>query len=119
MMVRLEKRDVWIDSLSAMKTSLENTYEFKTVVQEETRLIEGFKDVNRDYIVFSDYRRNDGRKRIDDIKRLIDGALEKISCCDSKETSRLYLETLKAVLMQTRWASILETLVECQHVNGF
>ncbi len=117
-MASSEKRDVWRDSLSAMKESLENTYEFKTMVQEETRLIEGFKNINQDYIVFAGYRRNDGKKRINDIGHLIDGALEKISCCDSKEASRLYLETLKAVMMQTRWALILESLAEYHHVNG-
>jgi hypothetical protein len=111
-MVNSDRRDVWRDSLSAMKASLESTYEFKTVVQEEARLFEGLRDIKRNYIVFSGYRRNDGRRRIDDIKSLIDGALEKIGYCDSKEASRLYLETLKAVMMQTRWASVLESLVE-------
>ena len=112
MMASSEKRDVWRDSLVAMKESLENTYEFKTIVQEETRLIEGLKDINREYIVFSGYRRNEGRKRINDIGSLIDRALEKIDYSDSKAASRLYLETLKAVMMQTRWALILESLVE-------
>ena len=109
-MVSSEKRDVWRQSLSAMKTSLMSTYEFKTVVQEETRLIQGLKDVKKDYVVFSSYRRNAGKRRMNDIKSLIDTALEKLDCCDSKEASLVYLETLKTVMMQTRWASVLETL---------
>ncbi len=109
-MVSSEKRDVWRQSLSAMKTSLMSTYEFKTVVQEETRLIQGLKDVKKSYVVFSSYRRNAGKRRMNDIKSLIDTALEKLDCCDSKEASLVYLETLKTVMMQTRWASVLETL---------
>lgn len=109
-MVISEKRDVWKQSLSAMKTSLESTYEFKTVVHEEARLIQGLKDVKKDYIVFSSYRRNAGKRRMNDIKSLIDAALEKLDCCDSKEASLVYLETLKSVMMQTRWVAVLETL---------
>ena len=111
-MVSSDKRDVWRQSLSAMKKSLESTYEFKTVVHEEARLIQGLKDVNRDYIVFSSYRRNAGKRRMNDIKSLIDSALEKLDCCDSNEASLVYLEALKSVMMQTRWASVLETLSE-------
>ena len=109
-MVSSEKRDVWRQSLSAMKTSLMSTYEFKTLVQEETRLIQGLQDVKKDYVVFSSYRRNAGKRRINDIKSLIDTALEKLDCCDSGEASLVYLETLKTVMMQSRWASVLETL---------
>ncbi len=109
-MTSSEKRDVWKQSLSAMKASLESTYEFKTIVHEETRLIEGLKNAKKDYIVFSSYRRNAGKRRMNDIKSLIDTALERLDCCDSEEASIVYLETLKNVMMQTRWASVLETL---------
>lgn len=109
-MVSSEKSDVWRESLSAMKTSLESTYDFKTVVHEEARLIEGLKNVKKDYVVFSSYRRNAGKRRMNDIKSLIDTAIDKFDCCDSKEASLIYLETLRAVMMQTRWASVLETL---------
>ena len=111
-MVSSEKRDVWSKSLSMMKASLESSYEFKTIVQEEKRLLEGLKDVNADYVVFSSYRRNAGKRRLNDIKGVIDAALEKLNCCDSNEASKIYLETLKAVTMHTRWASVLETLSE-------
>jgi hypothetical protein len=111
-MVSSEKRDFWRQNLSTMKASLESTYEMKTIVQEEARLIEGLRNVNKDYVVFSGYRRNDGRRRLNDIKSMIETGLEKIDCCGSEEVSRIYLETLKAVTMQTRWASILEELSE-------
>jgi hypothetical protein len=112
------KRDVWRKSLSAMKASLEKSYEFKTVVHEEKLLLEGLSDVNKDYVVFASYRRNAGRRRMDDIKNFIDSALEKIDCCDSDEASKIYLDTLKSVTMQTRWASVLETLSKYDHNFG-
>jgi hypothetical protein len=115
-MVSSKKRDVWRQSLSAMKASLENSYKFKTVVQEETRLIDGLTTAKKDYIVFSGYRRNAGQRRLDDVKSVIDTALERIECCESKEASLIYLDTLKAVTMQTRWASILEKLTKYDHV---
>jgi hypothetical protein len=114
-MISSEKRDVWSKSLSKMKASLESTYDFKTIVQEEKQLLEGLKDNARDYVVFSSYRRNAGKRRLNDIKNVIDSALEKLDCCDSHEASKIYLETLKTVTMQTRWASVLETLSEYTH----
>jgi len=101
-----------------MKTSLESTYEFKTVVHEEARLLEGLKDAKKDCVIFSSYRRNAGRRRMNDIKSLIDTAIEKFDCCDSKEASLIYLETLRSVMMQTRWVSVLETLSEYNHTYG-
>ncbi|MFW9807777.1 MAG: hypothetical protein ACFFE6_00225 [Candidatus Thorarchaeota archaeon] len=111
-MVSSDKRDVWKQSLSAMRASLESSYKFKTIVQEEAQLINGLRDIKKDFVVFSGYRRNAGRRRLDDIKNLIDTALEKIECCESREASQIYLETLKAVTMQTRWGSILEKLTK-------
>lgn len=98
-----------------MKASLESSYEFKTVVKEERRLLEGLSGVKKDYIVFSSYRRNDGRRRLEDIKNVIDVALEKIGHCNSDEASKVYLKTLKTVTMQTRWAAVLESLSEYSH----
>ncbi len=110
-----EKRDVWTQTLSAMKVSLESSYEFKTVVHEESRLIEGLKDNKKDYVVFSGYRRNAGRRRLNDTKRVIDTALVKIVCCESKDAPRIYLDTLKTIAMQTQWTSVLEKLSEHDH----
>jgi len=111
-MVGSDKRDVWRQTLSAMKVSLESSYEFKTIVNEETRLIDGLKDHKKDYVVFSGYRRNAGRRRHNDTKRVIDTALVKIVCCESKDAPLIYLETLKTVAMLTRWGSVLEKLSE-------
>ncbi|MGD9395794.1 MAG: hypothetical protein PVJ05_05150 [Candidatus Thorarchaeota archaeon] len=115
-MVGSDKRDVWRQSLSAMKASLMSSYEFKTVVQEETELIDGLTNINKDYVAFSGYRRNAGRRRLDDVKSVIDTALEKLDCCESEEASRIYLETLKVVTMQTHWATILEKLSKYDRV---
>ncbi len=115
-MVSSDRRDLWCQSLSAMKASLMSSYEFKTVVQEEAQLINGLINIKKDYIVFSGYRRNAGRRRLDDVKGVIDTALEKLECCKSDEASRIYLETLKAVTMQTNWASILEKLSKYDRV---
>jgi hypothetical protein len=99
-----------------MKASLQSSYDFKTVVLEEAQLIDGLTNVKKDYVVFSGYRQNAGRRRLNDVKSVIDTALEKIESCESEEASRIYLETLKAVTMQTRWASILEKLTKYDHV---
>ncbi|KXH74292.1 MAG: hypothetical protein AM326_09985 [Candidatus Thorarchaeota archaeon SMTZ-45] len=117
-MVSSDKRDVWRESLGAMKASLEKSYEFKTIVQEEEQLIQGLRDISKNYVVFSGYRRNDGKRRMNDIKSMIDSAIEEIDCCDSKEASSIYLQTLKAITMQTRWASILEDLSKYYHNFG-
>lgn len=115
-MVTSDKRDVWRHSLSAMKASLESTYEFKTVVQEESQLINWFRNIKKDYVVFSGYRRNAGKRRLEDMKNIIDTALEKIDCCESMEASQIYLEALKAVTMQNRWGIILEKLSKYDRV---
>lgn len=111
------KKDVWKQTLSTMKANLEKSYEFKTIVQEETRLIIGLKRTKQDYVIFSDYRRNEGKRRFEDIKTLIDTALIKIDCCDSNEASLVYFETLKSVVKQTRWAKVLESLSKYNHTT--
>jgi len=100
---------VLIESLSAMKESLESAYDFKTRVEEEALFLEGLGEKYRGYVVFSDYRRNEGRRRFDEVSDLIKGALNDLRSCDSKKASSIYLETLKGVLLQTRWVQILET----------
>ena len=104
------KKDIWRQNLSTMKANLEKSYEFRTIVQEESRLISGLKSTKQDYIRFSGYRRNEGKRRFEDIRELIDTALIKIDCCDSNEAALVYFETLKSVLKQTRWAKVLESL---------
>lgn len=103
---------VYIESLSAMKKSLESSYELKAAVQDESLLLEGIGERKRDYVKFTGYLRNEGKRRFRDITDLINQAVREIECCDSVRASGIYLETLKAVLLQTRWARILETYSE-------
>ena len=65
-----EKKETWKQNLSTMKTNLQKTYDFKTIVQEESKLISGLKSTKKDYVIFSDYRRNEGRRRFEDVKDL-------------------------------------------------
>ncbi len=109
------KKDNWKKNLSNLKERLEKSYEYKTMVQEESRLIDGLVRKKKGYVIFSDYRRNDGKRRFQDVKDEIDTALVEIDCCDSKEAMLVYLETLKSVVKQTRWAKILETLSSYTH----
>ncbi|MDH4212822.1 MAG: hypothetical protein OEV85_02775 [Candidatus Thorarchaeota archaeon] len=92
-----------------MRKSLESSYELKAAVQDETLLLEGIGERKRDYVKFTGYLRNEGRRRFRDITDLINQAVRDMQCCDSAKASSIYLETLKAVLLQTRWARILET----------
>jgi hypothetical protein len=105
-----EKKETWKKNLSSMKSSLQKSYDFKTIVQEESKLIEGLKSTKQDYVVFADYRRNEGRRRFEDVKKLIDDALARIDCCNSDDALLVYFRTLKSVSKQTRWAKVLESL---------
>ena len=109
------KKESWKKNLSNLKERLEKSYEYKTIVQEESRLIDGLVRKKKGYVRFSGYRRNEGKRRFQDVKDEIDTALVKIDCCDSKEAMVVYLETLKSVVKQTRWVSVLETLSSYTH----
>ena len=103
------KKDKWKKNLNSLKSRLEQSYDFRTMVQEESRLIDGLVKRN-EYVKFADYRRNEGRRRFDDVKDLIDNAIVEIDCCDSKNAMVIYLQALKSVVKQTRWAKVLESL---------
>jgi hypothetical protein len=100
---------VYIESLSAMKKSLESSFEFKASIQDETMLLEGLGKKERDYVKFAGYLRNEGKRRFKDVTEMINQAVKEIECSDSLKASTIYLDTLRAVLLQTRWATILET----------
>lgn len=112
-----EKRDFWRENLSTMKANLEKSYEFKTMVQEESQLIHGLTKSEQDYVIFSDYRRNEGKRRFEDIKDLIDTAMITLCCCDSKEASLVYFKTLKSVLRQSRCSNVLESFSKFNHTT--
>ncbi|MHA2221192.1 MAG: hypothetical protein ACXAAO_03950 [Candidatus Thorarchaeota archaeon] len=103
------KKDNWKKNLSALKDRLEKSYEFKTMVNEESSLIDGLVRKKNDYVIFSGYRRNEGKRRFEDVRDSIDTALEEIDCCDSSDATRIYLNTLKSIVKQTRWAKVLES----------
>lgn len=105
-------KHVLIESLNAMKKSLQSSYEFKTYVDEETRLLQGLGNEYAGYLVFSDYRRNEGKRRFNEITALIRDAVSEIEYCDSKRAATVYLQTLKAVLLQSRWVKVLEMFAD-------
>lgn len=107
-MVASQNKLVLTESLSAMKESLECAYDFRTRVEEEALLLEGLRTKSRDYLVFAGYRRNEGRRRFNEVSELIKNALNDIESCDSKKASSIYLDTLKGVLLHTRWVQVLE-----------
>jgi hypothetical protein len=106
--VASDSKLVLIETLSSMKKSLESAYEFKTRVEEEARLLEALGQKYRGYRVFSDYRRNEGLRRFREISEFINEAVDNLECCESKNISSIYLNTLKGVLLQTRWIQVLE-----------
>ncbi|MFQ5834055.1 MAG: hypothetical protein ACE5H4_15230 [Candidatus Thorarchaeota archaeon] len=103
------RREVWKDSLRAMKTSLATSYDMSTAVDEQRRFLNAWQEQDLEYMVFSDYRRNDGRRRLRDVMEVIDTALERIDSCDTSTASQLYLDTLKTVALFSKWARVLET----------
>ncbi|MFW9769305.1 MAG: hypothetical protein ACFFF9_06190 [Candidatus Thorarchaeota archaeon] len=110
-----DRKATWKQNLSAMKENLQKTYDFRTLVQEESKLIAALRSTKRDYVIFSDYRRNEGRRRFEDVKDLIEDALIKIDCCNSDDALLVYFSTLKEVSRQTRWSKVLESLSKYSH----
>jgi len=104
--------EIWKNSLVAMRTSLASSYDMSTSVEEQRRFLNAWEGKGLEYIVFSDYRRNDGKRRLSDILEVIDDAIERIDRCDIKAASKLYLETLDEVALFSNWAKILERTVE-------
>ena len=92
----------------AMKNSIKSSYELGTAVKEQQRFLKAWDPTQFEYVVFSDYRRNEGLRRIEDVTEVIDTALKKLESCDTFSASALYLETLRTVAMFTKWAKFLE-----------
>ncbi len=91
-----------------MKKSLIGTYEFRTIVSEQERFLKSWCDKGPEYVVFSDYRRNEGKRRILDILEVIDDALGRLKHCNDREAAMLFHETMKQVALFTKVASVLE-----------
>ena len=92
-----------------MKTSLASSYDMTTSADEERKFLRAWENGSLEYVVFSDYRRNEGRRRLSDVVEIIDNALGEFDDCDESYASSLYLETLKAVALFSKWAKVLET----------
>jgi hypothetical protein len=116
-MTTTDRRYVLKDSLLAMKRSLLTSYEMKTYVEEEGRLLLFLGKSKPDYVVFSDYRRNEGRRRIQDAIEIIDDTVEKIDTSDYPTCSVMYLNTLQAVAKLTKLARVLESFGTRNSVN--
>ncbi|UCH05690.1 MAG: hypothetical protein JSW05_05860 [Candidatus Thorarchaeota archaeon] len=107
-MVQESGVEIWKNSLVAMRTSLASSYDMSTAVEEQRRFLKAWEGNGLEYIVFSDYRRNEGKRRLSDILEIIDYAIERIDRCDIRAASLLYLETLDEVALFSNWAKILE-----------
>ena len=105
----MRRREVWKDSLVAMKASLASSYDMSTAVDEQKRFLNAWEKEDLEYMVFSDYRRNEGKRRLKDVMDVIDKALARLDDCDTKTASKVYLDTLKTVALFSKWAKVLET----------
>ena len=108
-MSSMRRREVWKDSLVAMKASLASSYDMSTAVDEQKRFLNAWEKEDLEYMVFSDYRRNEGKRRLKDVMDVIDKALARLDDCDTKTASKVYLDTLKTVALFSKWAKVLET----------
>ncbi|MFW9804828.1 MAG: hypothetical protein ACFFFC_19385 [Candidatus Thorarchaeota archaeon] len=108
-MISASRHEVWKESLIAMKTSLASSYDMSTAVDEQRRFLNAWEKSNLEYMVFSDYRRNEGKRRLRDIMEVIDNAIVRLDDCDTVTASRVYLDTLKTVSLFSKWAKVLET----------
>ena len=111
-MQQAEKNKILVESLIAMRNSLLSTYKMKTNVTEESLLLQAFKRPSSEYVVFSDYRRNEGKRRIEDAMEVIDRAIGELEETDSRQASTMYLQTLKAVARISKMASVLEYSIQ-------
>ncbi|MEM2142267.1 MAG: hypothetical protein QXQ81_03305 [Candidatus Thorarchaeota archaeon] len=102
------RKELWKQSLLQMKQSLLSTYDLNTTAEEEERFIKAWSGHGDRYVIFSGYRRNEGRKRILDIADVIDRAIADIETREDREASRLYIETLRSVALCSNWARVLE-----------
>lgn len=103
-----EKNRVLIDSLLAMRSSLTSSYEMKTNVKEEGLLLQGLTKGAPEYLVFADYRHNDGRRRLLDAVETIDSAVKTLPQMEYRNASVVYLNTLRSVAKMSRMANVLE-----------
>jgi hypothetical protein len=96
------------ESLMVMKRSLLSSYELGSTLLEEALFVEAWTSGSQPYLVFSDYRRNDGLRRLKDVLDIIDYAILTLEDTSEQSASEVYMKTLRSVSMVKQWASILE-----------
>ena len=103
-----DPRQIWRSSLVAMRNSLLGTYEITTTAEEQEKFLQCWTPGEPRYIVFSDYKRNEGLRRIRDILDVIDEGIRKIDECEIREAARVFHKTVEQVALFSRVAQILE-----------
>ena len=101
-------REVCKESLLAMKQSLMSSYELGSSLLEEALFVEAWSKRSSEFFTFSDYRRNEGLRRLRDVLEIIDYALLMLDEPDTQTPSEIYTKTMKSVSMVKQWARILE-----------
>jgi hypothetical protein len=101
--------EVCKESLQAMRLSLLSSYELGSALLEEALFAEAWTEKKPDVLVFSDYRRNEGLRRLKDVLEIIDYALLLLDEGAEKSSSEIYTKTMKSVSMVRQWARILES----------
>ena len=108
-----DRKRFWTISLIAMKKSIQNTYRMKTNEMEMERFLEAWTRSPEDsaIVVYSDYRRNEGRRRLEDILELINSAVLQMGRSSQKSASRIYVDTMREVARYSTWYAVLEKSV--------
>lgn len=101
-------REVCRESLQAMKQSLLSSYELGSALLEEALFVEAWSEKKPEILVFSDYRRNEGLRRLRDVLEIIDYALLLLEESGDQTPSEIYAKTMKSVSLVRQWARILE-----------
>ncbi|MCK5238728.1 MAG: hypothetical protein KAR33_04215 [Candidatus Thorarchaeota archaeon] len=101
-------REVCKESLQAMRQSLLSSYEMGSVLLEEALFAEAWTERKPDFFVFSDYRRNEGLRRLRDVLEIIDYAILLLEAPEDQTPSEIYTKAMKSVSLVRQWARILE-----------
>jgi hypothetical protein len=101
-------KEVCRESLQAMRQSLLSSYELGSALLEEALFAEAWTVKTPELLVFSDYRRNEGLRRLRDVLEVIDYAILLLEESDDQSPSEVYTKTMKSVSMVRQWARILE-----------
>ncbi len=103
-----DRKQVWRESLVLMRNALIRNY-------DQIAMTADIPDTERDELGTEDvlfqslnYRLNDGRRRVLDAVEVLDRAIEQMDHLSTQDALRLYLSTLKEVILLSNLAKILE-----------